>query len=129
MIVVRRALIIVVFALLLMPSAFAQDREADLRAQFPYDKMSAQIPGLKVEDYETAIHLLAQMPDLVASVRNLPIHPLTASASTTMQPSSVLSLYNPPPLRPAVPPVPRIGYPTTRGTYEWEAAHLHPPHR
>jgi len=127
--VVRRALIIVVFALLLVPSVFAQDREADLRAQFPYDKMSAQIPGLKVEDYETAIHLLAQMPDLVASVKNLPIRPLTARTSTTTPPSSLQPLYNPPPLRPAVPPVPRVGYPTTRGTYEWEAAHLRPSRR
>src|SRR5438128_1452665 len=114
MTVMRRALIIIAFALLFVPSAFAQDREADLRAKFPYDTMAAQIPGLKIEDYETAIRLLAQMPDLVASVATLPIRPLTATPSTTAQPSSALPLYNPPPPRPAVPPVPRITYPTTR---------------
>jgi len=125
----RHALLIIAFGLLLVPSAFAQDREADLRAKYPYDKMAAQIPGLKVEDYETAIRLLAQMPDLVASVATLPIRPLTVSPSTNPLPPSAVPLYNPPPPRPVVAPVPRITHPTTRGTYEWEAAHLRNSHR
>jgi len=119
---VRDAFLAILFALTVCP-ALAQDREADLRLKYPYHKMVAQVPGLRVEDYETAIHLLAQMPDLATSVANLPIRPLTGTPVTTGQ-SSAVALYNPPPLRPAVPAVPRITYPTTRGTYEWEAAHL-----
>ena len=128
MAMMRAFVMTIALAALSIPTVFAQDREADLRLKYPYDTMAAQIPGLKVEDYETAIHLLAGMPDLVASVASLPIRPLAATPGAARQ-SSVVPLYNPPPLRPAVPPVPRITYPTTRGTYEWEAAHLRRSHR
>jgi hypothetical protein len=122
----RNVLLSVVLGVLWVVPAAAQDREADLRVTFPYDKMAAQIPGLKMEDYETAIRILAQMPDLVSQVAKLPIRPLAAapSASGRATPPASVSLYNPPPPRPATPPVPRITYPTTRGIYEWEAAHL-----
>lgn len=118
-----RATVLAILCALTVSPALAQDREADLRLKYPYDRMAAQVPGLKVEDYETAIHLLAQMPDLVASVANLPIRPLAGTPAATGK-STAVALYNPPPLRPAIPPVPRITYPTTRGTYQWEAAHL-----
>ena len=120
----RRVLALVLLALLYAAPTFAQDREAETRARFPYDKMAAQIPGLTVEDYETAIRLVAQMPDLVAIVEKMPAHPMTIAPSTVMQPSAFVPLYYPPPPLPAVPPVPRITYPTTRGIYQWEAAHL-----
>lgn len=108
----------------------AQDREADLRARYPYERMAVQYPGLTVDDYDRVIRILAQMPDLVAEVSRLPIRPLTAVPSTIAAPPTTRSttasvaLTNPPPPRPATPPVPRITYPTTRGIYEWEAAHL-----
>jgi hypothetical protein len=115
-----------IFVLLLLSTipTLAQDREAAARARFPYDKMAAQVPGLTMQDYETAIRIFAQMPDLVAEVAKLPIRPLAVSPSASPSPSTALGLVNPQPPRPAVPPVPRITYPTTRGTYEWEAAHL-----
>jgi len=122
----RNVLLAVVLGVLWVVPAVAQDREADLRVKFPYDKMTAQIPGLTMEDYETAMRILAQMPDVVSEVAKLPIRPLAAAPSASGRaaaPASV-SLYNPPPPRPATPPVPRITYPTTRGIYEWEAAHL-----
>ena len=115
---------ILVVALLSAIPTFAQDREADARAKFPYDKMAAQVPGLTMQDYEIAIRIYAQMPDLVAEVAKLPVRPLAVSPSAAPQPSTVVGLTNPPPPRPAVAPVPRVTYPTTRGTYEWEAAHL-----
>jgi hypothetical protein len=120
----RDILSILVVVLLSAVLTFAQDREADARAKFPYDKMAAQVPGLTMQDYEMAIRIYAQMPDLVAEVAKLPIRPLAVSPSAAPQPSTVVGLTNPPPPRPAVPPVPRITYPTTRGTYQWEAAHL-----
>ncbi len=120
----RRAVLAVVLGILCTAPTLAQDRESELRATFPYEKMAAQIPGLTVEDYETAIRMLARMPDLVADVARLPIRPLAVAPSTASQSTGVAPLYNPPPLRPATPPVPRITYPTTRGIYEWEAAHL-----
>ena len=109
----RRVLALVLLAVLCAVPTLAQDREAETRARFPYDKMAAQIPGLTVEDYETAIRLVAQIPDLVAM-----------AAKKVPQPSAFVPLYYPPPPPPAVPPVPRITYPTTRGIYQWEAAHL-----
>ena len=121
----RRVLALVLLALLCAVPTLAQDREAETRARFPYDKMAAQIPGLTVEDYETAIRLVAQIPDLVAMVEKMPARALTIAPSTVMQPpSAFVPLYYPPPPPPAVPPVPRITYPTTRGIYQWEAAHL-----
>jgi len=120
----RRVLALVLVALLRAAPTFAQDREAEARARFPYDRMAAQIPGLTVEDYETAIRLVAQIPDLVAMVEKMPARPLTIAPSTVLQPSAFVPLYYPPPPPPAVPPVPRITYPTTRGIYQWEAAHL-----
>ena len=120
----RRVLALVLIALLRAAPTLAQDRAAETRARFPYDKMAAQIPGLTVEDYETAIRLVAQIPDLVAMVEKMPARPLTIAPSTVLQPSAFVPLYYPPPPPPAVPPVPRITYPTTRGTYQWEAAHL-----
>jgi hypothetical protein len=120
----RHVLSIFVVLLLSAVPALAQDREAAARAKFPYDKMAAQIPGLTMQDYETAIRIFAQMPDLVAEVAKLPIRPLAVSSSAAPQPSTAVGLVNPPAPRPAVPAVPRITYPTTRGIYEWEAAHL-----
>lgn len=122
--IMRHVLAILLLALLFADPTLAQDREAEARARFPYDKMAAQIPGLTVEDYETAIRLVAQIPDLVAMVDKIPTRPLTIAPSTVMQPSAFVPLYYPPPPPPAVPPVPRITYPTTRGIYQWEAAHL-----
>ncbi len=114
--------IFVVLVLSAVPT-FAQNREAAARAKFPYDKMAAEIPGLTMQDYETAIRIFAQMPDLVAEVAKLPIR-LSGFPVAAPQPSTAVGLVNPPPPRPAVPTVPRITYPTTRGIYEWEAAHL-----
>jgi hypothetical protein len=122
--IMRNVLAILLLALLCAVPTLAQDREAETRARFPYDKMAAQIPGLTVEDYETAIRLVAQMPDLVAMVEKMAARPMTIAPSTVMQPSAFVPLYYPPPPLPAVPPVPRITYPTTRGIYQWEAAHL-----
>jgi hypothetical protein len=121
----RRVLLTVLLALLIAIPAVAQDREAEVRAQFTFEKMAAQIPGLKIEDYETAVRLVAQMPDLVKTVEAMPMRPLTGATPSSVTPSSAfVPLRYPPPLSPAVPPVPRITYPTTGHLYEWEAAHL-----
>ena len=120
----RRVLLALALVALFRVPTFAQDHEADLRAKFPYATMAAKYPGLTMDDYNVAIRILAKMPDLVAEVAQMPIRPLTAAPSTSQSTAAAIALNNPPPPRPAIPPVPRITYPTTRGTYEWEASHL-----
>lgn len=126
----RRILVGIALVIVCAATSSAQDREADLRARYPYERMAVQYPGLTADDYNKVIRILAQMPDLVAEVSRLPIRPLTAAPSTiaggpTSRPTTApVGLTNPPPPRPATPPVPRITRPTTRGIYEWEAAHL-----
>jgi hypothetical protein len=105
------------------PQTTVVDREAELGARLPYTTMAVQVPDPGKLDYVTALRLLAARIALLPPGLPRQVKPTRVAALPEHQSLSWARI--PPPL-PALPPVPRITYPTTGRIYEWEAAHLRP---